>query len=194
MNLIDPLIRRHVALAGATLLAACAGGTALVAMPPADVPAAIAAPAGQVLEVAVAARGVQIYECRATPGSAAGTARPEWAFVAPEATLLDAQGRTVGQHGAGPHWTFDGGTPAAARFPGRVTGRVTGRAEAPRAGAIPWLRLDVAAGPGAGGSLGSIQRVNTIGGLAPATPCDTTVAGQRVRVPYTADYRFYAAR
>lgn len=182
-------------LAAASLLAACAGGPAPVAAPPATpVPASIATAPDQVLQLSVAARGVQIYECRATAGG-----RHEWAFVAPEAELLDAGGRTVGQHGAGPHWTFDSGTPQAARFPGRVTARVTGRADAPRAGAIPWLRLESpvatpSAAPADGGDLRSIQRINTNGGLAPADRCEPADAGRRARVPYTADYLFYGER
>jgi len=193
-------LQRRLALAAASLLAACAGGPAPVAAPkpagtpPAVVPAAIATAPDQVLKLAVAARGVQIYECRAAAGN-----RHEWAFVAPEAELLDAGGRTVGRHGAGPHWTFDGGTPQAATFPGRVTARVTGRADAPRAGAIPWLRLEApattpSAAPAEGGDLRSIQRINTSGGLAPADGCQPADAGRRVRVPYTADYLFYGER
>jgi hypothetical protein len=40
----------------------------------------------------------------------------------------------------------------------------------------------------------SIQRINTKGGKAPASGCDARHAGQEVRVPYSADYRFFAAK
>jgi hypothetical protein len=176
------------ALAAATLLAACAGGPAPVA-----VPAAIATAPHQPLALSVAARGVQIYECRATPvaGGDARQVRHEWAFVAPEAELLDAAGHTIGRHGAGPHWTFEDGT--------RVTGRVTGRADAPQAGAIPWLLLESRTTPPSGplkpmNDLRAIQRINTSGGKAPAETCQPSEAGSRLRVPYTADYLFYGAR
>ncbi len=60
--------------------------------------------------------------------------------------------------------------------------------------AIPWLLLERTGnqtGP-AGGSLLSqttfIQRINTSGGLKPATAC---TVGERAFVPYTADYVFY---
>ena len=46
----------------------------------------------------LAARGVQIYECRAKGEGF------EWTFVAPEAELLGAGGQRAGTHGAGPHW------------------------------------------------------------------------------------------
>jgi len=176
------------ALAAAALLAACAGGPAPVAVPP-----AIATAPHQPLAMSIAARGVQIYECRATQASA-GDARQaghEWAFVAPEAELLDADGHTIGRHGAGPHWTFEDGT--------RITGRVTGRADAPQAGAIPWLLLESRTTPPNGplnalNDLRAIQRINTSGGKAPAGACQPADAGSRVRVPYTADYLFYGAR
>ena len=39
------------------------------------------------------------------------------------------------------------------------------------------------------GEVSSIQRVNTRGGSAPASTCAS--AGKVLRVPYTADYRFF---
>lgn len=39
----------------------------------------------------------------------------------------------------------------------------------------------------------SVQRVNTIGGNAPAKQCDTTTAGQVKSVQYSADYLFYSS-
>lgn len=180
MNFVQPLI----ALAAASLLAACAGAPAPVA-----VPAAIATAPHQPLAMSVAAKGVQIYECRATQVAGdARQARHEWAFVAPEAELIDVDGHAIGHHGAGPHWTFEDGT--------RITGRVTGRAEATQAGAIPWLLLESrTSGPiNRFSDLRSIQRINTSGGKAPAEACQPGDAGSRVRVPYTADYLFYGAR
>ena len=126
----------------------------------------------------VPARGVQIYECRDRKG-AEGT---EWAFVAPEADLLDSRGRVIGKHGAGPFWQADDGS--------RVTATVKARADAPVAGAIPWLLLEAtdAGTPGAFSGVTRIQRVETQGGIAPATSC---VRGEQARVAYTAEYRFF---
>jgi Protein of unknown function (DUF3455) len=121
----------------------------------------------------LAARGVQIYECRAGA----------WTFVAPEAELFDAQGQAAGSHGAGPYWQ--------ARDGSRIVGAVKQRTDAPQPGAIPWLLL-VANGRGGTGLFGGvsrIQRVNTRGGSAPAAACASI--GQMLRVPYTADYHFY---
>jgi hypothetical protein len=36
-----------------------------------------------------------------------------------------------------------------------------------------------------------IQRLNTVGGIAPKEPCEASSAGQRRQVKYEADYVFY---
>ena len=67
-----------------------------------------------------------------------------------------------------------------------------------RKDSIAWLRLEVkgaAAGPTGGRTLTPtkfIQRINTVGGLAPATGCSSAAdVGTRQFVPYTADYLFF---
>lgn len=158
-------------------LVACAG------TPPAPLPAALAPGADETLLITVAARGVQIYECRASTSGGA-----EWTLVAPEADLLDATHQVIGSHGAGPYWQ--------ARDGSRVIGAVKQRVDAPAAGAIPWLLLTTrASGPaGSFSRVSSIQRVNTSGGVAPVSGCRPDALGTTVRVPYTADYHLYAAR
>jgi hypothetical protein len=150
----------------------------------AQVPDTIKPGAHERLAMIVPARGVQIYECRPAKDEAAGY---EWAFVAPEADLLDTNGNRIGSHYAGPHWEAADGS--------RIVGMVKARADAPIAGAIPWLLL--AAKPvTSGGSLAdvtSIQRVNTVGGQAPAAACSQAAAGSIARVAYTADYYFFIA-
>ena len=37
-----------------------------------------------------------------------------------------------------------------------------------------------------------VQRVNTVGGTAPAVKCDTGSVGLKQRVPFTADFVFFA--
>ena len=67
------------------------------------------------------------------------------------------------------------------------------RVDAPN-GAIPWLLLGTSsnAGEGSFSKVTYIQRVNTTGGNAPATPCNAI--GEKARVHYTADYRFFTQR
>jgi hypothetical protein len=64
--------------------------------------------------------------------------------------------------------------------------------------AIAWLRLaraGVQDGPDGGDNLSKatfVQRLNTVGGLAPSTGCALPAdVGTRAFVPYTADYFFY---
>ena len=149
--------------------------TAPLAIPDTLVPAPEAA-----FTMRVPAKGFQVYECRNAKGGGF-----EWAFVAPDADLLDARGQVIGRHGAGPYWQAADGS--------RIVGAVKARADAPAAGAIPWLLLS-ARNDGPAGTFSqvvAIQRVNTHGGLAPAEGCGTQSVGQRARIPYTADYRFF---
>lgn len=145
----------------------------------AQAPASIT-PEGETARFTYAAVGVQIYECKVADGKAA------WAFVAPEADLFDAAGKRVGKHYAGPHWESDDGS--------KVAGAVKARADSPRPGAIPHLLLTTKADakPGTLAAVTSIQRLNTLGGAAPSTPCTAQDAGKQARVYYSADYRFFS--
>ncbi len=62
--------------------------------------------------------------------------------------------------------------------------------------AIPWLLLGAKSnsGTGAFGQVRSIQRLQTVGGKAPSTPCSQDNAHQVARVTYKAVYYFYAAK
>src|SRR5881409_550448 len=64
------------------------------------------------------------------------------------------------------------------------------------ADAIPWLLL-AATSLGSEGSFSrvtSIQRVNTVGGVAPKVGCSQAAAGTPARIAYTADYYFFTAK
>ena len=133
-------------------------------------------PAGNKVAFHVYAEGVQIYRWNGT----------SWVFVAPEAVLFaDAGGNgAVGIHYAGPTWESNSGS--------KVVGTVLERCT-PDPDAIPWLLLKAVSneGPGIFHRVTFIQRVNTVGGNAPADPGD--FPGEVVRVPYTAEYFFYRA-
>ena len=82
--------------------------------------------------------------------------------------------------------TFPTTIPAA-----RFAIRAASGTDAPAANAIPWLLLDAkSVGPnGRFSKVTSVQRINTVGGQAPATQaCDAKSLGARSRVSYTADY------
>jgi FtsP/CotA-like multicopper oxidase with cupredoxin domain len=171
------LERFRVTSLSAIALAACAATPPLA---PPDVPPGLRPPAGQVAYVEALATGVQIYEC-----SRKGDTAFEWAFRAPEASLADRSGYSLGKHYAGPTWeSTDGST---------VVGEVKARDPGPTPSAIPWLLLSAKANTGSGtfSAAKSIQRIATVGGVAPVGGCGAASVGRIERVPYTATYYFY---
>jgi Protein of unknown function (DUF3455) len=167
-----------------SLVAACLAACSTVRAPTAAIslPEQLKPPPGESQVLAAAAKGVQIYECRAAPDRPGSFA---WAFVAPEAELFGADGQKIGRHYAGPHWESTDGS--------KVVGTLKERADSPQPGAIPWLLLE-ATSVGSEGVLSkvtSVQRVNTAGGVAPQTGCSEATAGAQARVPYSADYFFF---
>jgi hypothetical protein len=174
--------RKLLAIPLAIAVSACAQVPNLTAT--VQVPDKIQGAANESLAMIVAAKGVQIYECRTSKD--AGTV--DWVFVAPEADLFDMNGKKIGRHYAGPRWeSSDGST---------IAGTLKDRIDAPQAGAIPWLLLLAkSVGPeGSFSNVTSVQRVNTVGGVAPKTGCSSASVGQVARMPYTADYYFLAAK
>ena len=139
----------------------------------------------ETLAMVVPAKGVQIYECRPRRDQVGAF---EWSFVAPEADLFDRRGAKIGKHYAGPHWEANDGS--------KLQGTLKERADAPQAGAIPWLLLAAkSVGPqGSFSKVTGIQRVNTAGGVAPKDGCAPSSAGAKARVEYTADYYFLAPK
>jgi hypothetical protein len=177
------MYRKWIACSLPLLLAACSAmqkPTAAV-----NVPDRLKPEPQESLAMIVAAKGVQVYECRAKADRAGEYG---WAFVAPEADLFDGNGRKIGTHYAGPHWESADGS--------KVIGRVKDSAAAPRADAIPWLLLTTksVSSRGSFSDTTSIQRVNTAGGLAPASGCSQQSVGVTARVPYVADYYFLSAQ
>jgi hypothetical protein len=109
-----------------------------------------------------------------------------WAFVAPAAVLFanaDYDGE-VGTHYGGPSWESNSGSKVVGR---RIQGCT------PDPSSIPWLLLEATAtdGPGIFSHVTFIQRVNTVGGVAPAAPGASV--GEMREVPYMAEYFFYRA-
>jgi hypothetical protein len=140
------------------------------------VPPSLAPQQGAIALGRYAAKGVQIYVCRVK-----GAAN-EWAFKAPEAKLVDADGRPFAKHYAGPSWEAPDGS--------KAVGKVLANEPAPKAGAIPWLLLSAeSSASGALAGVRFVQRVNTAGGVAPSGTCPTV--GEEQPVDYTADYIFY---
>ena len=133
-------------------------------------------PAGSTVVFHVYARGVQIYRWNGT----------SWAPVGPSAQLFaDPNERSlVGSHYAGPSWE----TLSGSKVVGEVAKRCTYDPSA-----VQWLLLNAksAEGPGVFGQVKYIQRLNTVGGIAPSTPGS---AEQEVEIPYSTEYFFYRGR
>ncbi|NYF50644.1 DUF3455 domain-containing protein [Tunturiibacter gelidoferens] len=130
----------------------------------------------------VAGKGVQVYACQQTDTG------PQWIFKAPEATLTDESGLTVGTHSAGPIWISKDGS--------STKGELLQKSPSPEPGAIPWLLLKAASPTGSGimTHVEFIRRSDTHGGIAPTTGCDAQHLTATTRVPYTATYTFYSAK
>jgi hypothetical protein len=165
--------------------------------PPA-VPAGLEADAGSRAFLVGHAVGTQNYLCLP---SGAGFA---WTLFTPQATLFDGHGKQLTTHFFSPN-PYENGTVRPTWQHSRDTSTVWMKLNTPSSdaafvapGAIPWLLLDVAgasAGPNGGDALAAttqIQRVNTVGGIAPATGCSAPAeVGTKAFVPYAADYFFY---
>lgn len=139
-------------------------------------PETLQPPSGERLMLQVHATGDQIYVCK----------QGAWAFQAPEAKLVDAAGKQVGRHSAGPTWESSDGS--------QVKGKLVASAPSPDPAAIPWLLLTAIEHNGSGvmSAVASIQRLHTEAGQAPKEGCDAGHEGAEARSRYQADYYFYS--
>ena len=147
-----------------------------------NVPDKIKAPAGEEVILLAHASGSQIYVCQS-----AAEGKFAWTLKAPEAELHDQQGAPIGRHYAGPTWKDNDGS--------EVTGKAVARVDSPDAGSIPWLLVTVTghSGDGVLSRVTTIQRIHTEGGQPPpASDCNGSKQSAEVKIPYTADYYFYA--
>ncbi|HEY0465176.1 MAG TPA: DUF3455 domain-containing protein [Polyangiaceae bacterium] len=150
---------------------------------PAGVPSAIAPAADQTVKASLTGVGVQIYMCSATLAGGYG-----WTMVAPQANLLDDCDKLVGTHFIGPTWQGNDGSSVSGAMAAGVTVDPS---------AIPWLLLKVTGnGPTSGkfSDVTAIQRLSTVGGIAPSTPCEASNVTSIAQVPYTAEYVFYKTK
>ncbi len=170
------MLRAKLAALTLLALAAAAPAQSTPSLPPGS--EVLQVPAGHVATFRTFARGVQVYRC--------DPATLQWTFSHPYALLYANEACTalVGLHTGGPTWmTFSGST---------VVGQVLASSSVDPT-AIPWLLLEArsAEGPGVLANTTFIQRVNTVGGLRPASPGNP---GQIALIPYTAEYVFYRAK
>jgi hypothetical protein len=144
-----------------------------------SIPEALVVPSGNKLAFTLFGDGVQIYDCKTNADG-----NPAWTFRAPEADLFSGR-RLAGIHYGGPTWeALDGSTVVGTRVAGVTVD----------ASAIQWLLLS-AVSPDQHGRMAGvtyIQRLETVGGLAPSTTgCEL---GAVAEVDYTALYAIYKAQ
>jgi hypothetical protein len=191
-----PFIAGVTALSVAFTLALPQAARAQSVTPP-PVPADLEVPAGNEAFLLGHGVGTQNYVC--VPSASIG--HVAWTLFTPQATLLSEQGEQLTTHFFSPN-PVEGGIIRVTWEDSRDTstvwaGLVASASVSPNA--IAWLLLQVVgtqAGPTGGHTLSGttfIQRVNTVGGLAPSTGCHLpTDIGKKAFVPYTADYFFFA--
>ncbi len=167
---------------------------------PPSVPAGLEVPPPNVAFLVGHAIGTQNYECQPSPL----LGRVAWTLFTPQATLFGEQDDQLITHFFSPN-PDEQGIVRATWQDSSDTSTVWARAIAAAAdptgsGAIAWVKLQTAGtaeGPTGGTTLSKttfVQRVNTVGGSAPATGCTVpTDIGRKAFVPYTADYFFYRA-
>ena len=138
-------------------------------------------PAGASVVLQATGDGVQIYSCTDAAGGA------KWVLTGPDAKLVDATGKAIGSHFAGPTWKLEDG--------GQVQGALIASKASPETGSVAWLLLRAKPGSATGSlaEVAFVRRTETHGGAAPASGCAAGQdAGKTVRVPYTATYTFYS--
>ena len=170
----------------ALLIAACS-----TAKPPAkeysqdQLAESIRVPAGHTVLLETVGVGVLNYECRASASAAGGSA---WVLASPKADLIDRTGKTVGTYSGPPAtWTHaDGSTVVGEQVAlapvlgsNNIAAQLSKGATSSTFGAMQGVTY--------------IQRINTKGGQDIAKPCNQVDVGDKVTLPYQADYIFWKA-
>jgi hypothetical protein len=140
----------------------------------------IRVPSGSEPVLRLTGRGAQVFRCERRDG------KLTWVFRQPDAELADADGKTVGRHG--PNFSFEHSDGS------RLVSSIAAHDEAPNAADLRWLLLVTRSfGKGAFEGITHVQRVNTQGGMPPAS-CEAKALGQVLRVNFTSEFVFYRPR
>ena len=175
-----------LALSASFLAAACGsmGSPAMTMYSQDALPDAVKVPAGHKVAMETVGVGEITYECR---DKANAPGAMEWAFVGPKAVLNDRSGKMVGSY-FGPPATWQSGDGS------RITGtQVAVSPAAPGNIPVQLVKANPAEGSGAMSGVSFIQRVATMGGVAPAMECAVANKGTKQTVKYQADYIFWKA-
>ena len=194
-------MRNYVTALGFAITIALPHAARAQAVTPPPVPANIEVPAGNHAYFVGHGVGTQNYVC--APAKSIG--QVAWTLFTPQATLFGDAGEQLTSHFFSPN-PVEGNTAIRATWrDSQDSSTVWAKANASssdpafvNANAVAWVLLQTVGtqvGPTGGANLTRttfIQRLNTIGGLAPSTGCDVpTDLGSKAFMPYTADYFFF---
>jgi Protein of unknown function (DUF3455) len=150
----------------------------------ASLPAAVQVPAGNKVAMETVGVGEITYACNPKKDMAG---QFEWVFAGPDAKLNDRSGKQVGKY-YGPPATWE------SMDGSKLTGAQVAVAPSGAGNiSLQLVKANPAMGMGSMSGVTYIQRVATMGGVAPAMPCDAGTAGSKQIVKYQADYIFYKA-
>jgi Protein of unknown function (DUF3455) len=206
-NLLTAMKLCSIVLLTSFVAASASAQTPATGITPPPVPAPVRVDEGNVVFLVGHATGTQNYSCLPCDPSEQGCANGvAFKLFTPQATLFNDELEQVTTHFFSPN-PFENGVIRATWQHSRDTSTVWGKvvgistdANFVKPGAIAWLKVQVKdvgvlAGPTGGDKLTEttfIQRLNTVGGLAPSSGCSSQAdIGRQEFVPYKADYFFY---
>jgi hypothetical protein len=147
-------------------------------------PAAVQVPAGHRMVLETVAKGDITYTCSAKAGMAG---QFEWVFTGPKAAMTLRNKQNIGTYFGPPAtWLHNDGSV--------VTGmQVAVAPNNPSSIPLQLVKANPKAQAGVFAETSYIQRVSTVGGIAPANPCNASIFGVKQTVEYAADYIFWKA-
>ena len=142
-------------------------------------------PAGHVVVLETTGVGVLNYECRANASATGGAA---WAIASPKADLIDRTGKNIGTYSGPPAtWTHSDGSSLVGEQ--LALSPVLGGDNI----AAQLSKGVSSSGNGAMQGITYIQRINTKGGQGISKACAQVDIGDKLTLPYQADYVFWKA-
>jgi len=143
-------------------------------------PQSVMVPSGHKVALETRGAGVLNYECRPTATGPYG-----WVLMSPKATLLDLSGKEVVTYAGPPAtWTHIDGSSIVGN---QVSVASNGEYNLP----LQLARAEPATGTGVLQGVSFVQRVKTKGGVEKTKPCTTMNSGEKLTLPYQADYIFW---
>ncbi|MDP3310539.1 MAG: DUF3455 domain-containing protein [Polaromonas sp.] len=165
----------------ALIMAACSSAPPLPKVYSQDrLPQAVMVPSGHTVALETRATGILNYECKPTATGPYG-----WVLVSPQANLLDRTGKDVVAY-SGPPATFkhiDGSSVIGTQISVASNGEYTLPLQLSRA--------QPSMGTGALQGVTFVQRINTKGGVEKTRSCAALNNGEKLTLPYQADYIFW---